>query len=142
MKTTLIKQDQIKRNWYLVDANSKVLGRLASKIAYILKGKNKVHQAPHMDTGDYIIVINAEKIAVTGNKEEDKKYYRHSQYRGNLKTTNVREMREKDPTKILYNAIYGMLPDNRLRANMLDRLKIFVGSSHTHEAQTPQKLEI
>ena len=142
MKTTLKNVKDIERVWHIVDAQNYVLGRLAAKIASVLRGKNKVHLSPHMDTGDFVVVINAEKIKVTGNKEDDKMYYTHSGYKGGIKGTRVKEMRERQPEKLIYKAVYGMLPDNRLRAGMIKRLKLFVGEAHTHDAQKPIPLSI
>ncbi len=131
------------RKWYLIDAKDKVLGKIAVEITNILRGKNKTIFTPHLDLGDYVVVINAEKVKLTGeNKLRDKKYYSHSGYLGNLKTTSAEEMMEKNPTRILELAIKGMIPRNKLRKDVLERLKIFVGEEHEHKAQTPKIVEI
>jgi len=142
VKTALPKQDGIERKWYVVDAENKILGRTATKIAIYLRGKHKTCFTPHIDCGDHIIVINTEKIKLTGKKETDKMYYSHSGFKGGLKTTPVSRMREKSPDKLIYKAVYGMLPANKLRAQMLKRLKIYTGPNHENEAQKPITLEI
>jgi len=144
MKKTTLRQNvkNTDRKWFLVDAKDKTLGELAVVIANTLRGKNKVTFTPHVDGGDYVIVLNAEKIRVTGNKEEDKKYYRHSGYLGNLKTESLKVVREKNPARILQNAVSGMLPKNRLRAPQLKRLILVIGDKNPHEAQKPEILNI
>ena len=142
MKTTFKKKSEIEQKWYLIDAEGKTLGDLAVKLAVILRGKNKPYFSSHVDCGDYVVVINAEKIRVTGKKLEDKKYYSHSGFMGNLKETSLQELIIKHPTKALENAVRGMLPANRLRKNVFSKLKVFAGEQHTHEAQKPEKLEI
>jgi len=142
MKTYSAKPETVKRDWYLVDADGKTLGRLASEIALRLRGKHKAEYTPHVDTGDYIVVINAEKIAVTGNKEQNKMYYRHTGYVGHLKSTNLSRLREEHPERILQFAVKGMLPKNSLGRAMIKKLKIYAGTAHRHEAQQPQPLDI
>lgn len=130
------------KKWYHIDANGKTLGRLATKIATILSGKHKPTFVPHEDVGDFIIVTNAEKISVTGNKEVDKKYYRHSQYPSGLKTASLKELREKKPELILELAVEGMLPQNKLRDRRMKKLKVYAGEKHPHAAQNPEALTI
>ncbi|KKP39058.1 MAG: 50S ribosomal protein L13, large subunit ribosomal protein L13 [Candidatus Peregrinibacteria bacterium GW2011_GWF2_33_10] len=142
MKTSLPQKGQITRKWYLINAENKVLGDVASKIASVLRGKNRVYFTPHMDCGDSIVVINCEKVKLTGNKEDSKIYYSHTGYKGGLKKARASELREKDPGQLIYKAVYGMLPPTRLRPLMLKRLKIYVGEKHDHEAQQPTLLEI
>jgi len=142
VKTYIPKVDEIKRSWYLVDAEGKVLGRLASKIAKILSGKNKPIYTPHLDVGDFVVVINAKKVRVTGNKEEKKVYYRHSGYSGGLKSQTYEELLEKNPRKIIREAVKGMLPKNRLGRKMIKKLKIYSYSEHPHQAQQPEKIEL
>lgn len=142
MKTYTAKPETVKRDWYLVDADGKTLGRLATEIARRLRGKHKAEYTPHVDTGDYIVVINAEKIAVTGNKEQNKMYYRHTGYVGHLKSTNLAGLRAEHPERILQFAVKGMLPKNSLGRAMIKKLKIYAGGTHQHTAQQPQPLEI
>ena len=142
MKTYVAKQSEIIRKWYVVDAEDKVLGRLAVELAKILRGKHKPTFTPHLDCGDYVIVINADKIKLTGNKEEGKKYYSHSGYVGALKTKTAATVRKEKPTKILHDAVRGMIPRNKLRDHVMDKLKLFVGDTHTHEAQQPEELKL
>ncbi len=142
MKTYSTKPSEIERAWYLVDAENKTLGRLASEIAKILRGKNKPIYAPHLDTGDYVIVINAEKIHVTGRKLDQKIYYRHSGYPGGLKSITLREQLKKHPTRVIRSAVWGMLPHNRLGRAMMKKLKVYAGVSHPHQAQQPKSLEL
>jgi large subunit ribosomal protein L13 len=132
----------VKRDWYVVDAEGKTLGRLASEIARRLRGKHKPEYTPHIDTGDYIIVINAEKIAVTGNKETDKVYYSHSEYPGGLRSITLDKLREKAPERIIKSAVKGMLPRSPLGRAMFKKLRVFVGPEHTHAAQQPKELNI
>ncbi len=139
MKTSIPKI--VEKKWYLIDAKDLVLGRLATKIADILRGKNKATYTPHMDTGDYVIVVNAEKIKLTGKKLKDKLYYRHSGYLGNLKKMRTEEVLEKQPTMVLYNAVKGMLPKNKLRNIFLNKLHIYAGEEHKHQAQVPEPLK-
>ena len=142
MKTYSAKPETVKRDWFVVDASDKVLGRLASEIAHRLRGKHKPEYTPHVDTGDYIVVVNAEKIAVTGNKANAKKYYRHTGYPGGIKETSYREMIEQHPERVIEKAVKGMLPRNKLGRAMFSKLKVYAGENHRHEAQQPQPLEI
>lgn len=142
MKTFSAKPQEVKRDWYVIDATDKVLGRVATEVALRLRGKHKPEYTPHVDTGDHIVIINAEKIAVTGNKEEDKVYYRHTGFPGGIKDVNVRELRDKAPTRILENAVRGMMPKNALGRAMLKKLHIYAGAEHKHTAQQPQVLEL
>ena len=121
------------RQWHLVDANDAILGRISTQIAVLLRGKNKTSFAKNLDCGDYVVVVNCEKVKLTGRKEEQKRYYKHTGYIGNLKTKTVPELREKTPDKIIYNAVYGMLPGNKLRDEFLSRLKIYSGNKHPHQ---------
>ena len=142
MKTYNAKPGEIERRWYVVDAEGKTLGRLATQIADTLRGKTKPEYTPHVDTGDFVVVVNAEKIAVTGKKLDDKVYYRHSGYPGGLKQRTLRQQLERRPTEVLRVAVKGMLPKNRLAARQLTKLKIYAGPEHPHEAQAPQPLEV
>ena len=142
MKTYSAKPETVKREWFVVDASDKVLGRLASEIAHRLRGKHKPEYTPHVDTGDYIVVVNAEKIAVTGNKANAKKYYRHTGYPGGIKETSYREMIENHPERVIEKAVKGMLPRNKLGRAMFSKLKVYAGENHRHEAQQPKPLEI
>lgn len=142
MTTFSMKLKDIKRDWYLVDASDKILGRLSTKIASMLKGKHKPEYEPHMDVGDYIVVINAEKIRVTGNKATDKKYYHHTGYPGGIKETTFNKLLEKKPERILELAVKGMLPKGPLGRRMLRKLKVYAGTEHSHSAQQPQILNI
>lgn len=142
MKTFSAKPAEVKREWHLIDASGKTLGRLASEIARRLRGKHKPVYTPHVDTGDFIVVINAEKIRVSGNKAKDKMYYRHTGYIGNLKSMNFEDMIAKRPDRVLQLAVAGMLPKNPLGRAMAKKLKIFRGPEHKHEAQQPQPLEV
>ncbi len=141
-KTTILKQGQVNRDWYIVDASGKTLGRLATRIATVLRGKNNPGYVPFMDNGDFVVVVNAEKIHVTGNKREDKTYWRHTGYPGGLKLTSFKEAIEKDPTFPVRNAVKGMLPHNRLGRRLLKKLKIYAGPQHPHKAQQPKQLEV
>ena len=142
MKTFSAKKHDIDRNWYLVDAQNKTLGRLSTEIAKRLRGKHKPIYTPHVDTGDYIVVVNASKIRVTGNKMTDKVYYRHTGYIGNLKSENLETMLEKYPEKVLMKSVRGMLPKNKLGRAMIKKLRVFAGPEHTHIAQQPEPLEL
>ena len=141
MKTYSAKPGEITREWYLVDADGKTLGRLATQIADTLRGKRKPIFTPHVDTGDFVVVVNAEKIAVTGNKLDQKMYHRHSGYPGGLKSRTLREQLERRPTEVLRVAVKGMLPKNRLARQQITKLKIYAGPEHPHEAQNPKPLE-
>lgn len=142
MKTFSAKPAEVKREWFVVDAEGKTLGRLAAEIALRLRGKHKPEYTPHVDTGDYIIVVNAEKIGVTGNKEKDKVYYRHTGYIGNMKSVSLNKLRQTYPDRILSTAVKGMLPKNPLGRAMFKKLKIYSGPIHEHQAQQPKVLEI
>jgi large subunit ribosomal protein L13 len=142
MKTFSAKPAEVKRDWYLVDASGKTLGRLATEIAHRLRGKHKPEYTPHVDTGDYIVVINAEKISVTGNKRTDKMYHHHTGYIGNLKSISFDKLLDKAPERILETAVKGMLPKNPLGRAMFRKLKIYAGAEHQHSAQQPQPLDI
>jgi large subunit ribosomal protein L13 len=142
MKTYSAKPGEVTREWYLVDADGKTLGRLATQIADTLRGKRKPQYTPHVDTGDFVIVVNAEKIAVTGNKLDQKRYYRHSGYPGGLRSRTLREQLERRPTEVLRVAVKGMLPKNRLARQQITKLKIYAGPGHPHEAQNPRPLEL
>jgi len=142
VKTYAVRKGDIKREWYLVDAQGKTLGRLASEIAKILRGKHRPIYVPHLDCGDYVIVVNAEKVRITGKKLDQKFYYRHSGYPGGLKSINLRDQLQKHPTRVLEAAVRGMLPKNRLGRAMIKKLKVYAGSSHPHQAQQPKVLEL
>jgi len=142
MKTYSAKPGEVTREWYLVDAEGKTLGRLATQIADTLRGKRKPQYTPHVDTGDFVIVVNAEKITVTGNKLDQKQYFRHSGYPGGLRSRTLREQLERRPTEVLRVAVKGMLPKNRLAAKQLTKLKIYAGPEHPHEAQAPKPLDL
>jgi len=142
MKTFSAKPAEVKRDWYVIDAEGKTLGRLATEVARRLRGKHKPEYTPHVDTGDYIIVINAEKIGVTGNKEKDKMYYHHTGYIGNLKSVSLGKLRQTFPDRIISNAVKGMLPRNPLGRAMFTKLKIYAGPEHGHQAQQPKVLEL
>ena len=142
MKTWNAKPGEVARNWYVVDADGKTLGRLATAIAMTLRGKNKAQYTPHVDTGDFVVVINAEKIAVTGQKLDQKLYHRHSGYPGGLRTRTLREQLDRQPTEVLRKAVKGMLPRNRLSRAQLTKLKIYAGPAHPHEAQAPKPLPL
>ena len=141
MKTYSAKPGEVTREWYLVDAEGKTLGRLATQIADTLRGKLKPQYTPHVDTGDFVIVVNAEKIRVTGNKLDQKRYYRHSGYPGGLRSRTLREQLDRRPTEVLRVAVKGMLPKNRLARQQITKLKIYAGPEHPHEAQNPRPLE-
>jgi len=142
METTSIRAEEITRDWYLVDADNQILGRLASRVAQILRGKNKPYFTPHMDMGDFVVIINAEKVKVTGNKEADKTYFRHSGYPGGITEVNLKKVRQQHPEKIITNAVKGMLPHNRLGRKLLKHLKIYATEVHPHTAQQPQAITL
>jgi large subunit ribosomal protein L13 len=142
MRTFSAKPAEVKPDWYVIDAEGKTFGRLATEVARRLRGKHKPEYTPHVDTGDYIIVINAEKIGVTGNKEKDKMYYHHTGYIGNLKSVSLGKLRKTFPDRIIRKAVEGMLPRNPLGRAMFKKLKVYAGSSHDHQAQQPKVLEI
>jgi len=141
MKTYTAKPGEIERSWYVVDAESKTLGRLATQIADVLRGKGKPVYTAHVDTGDFVIVVNAEKIHVTGQKLDQKMYYRHSGYPGGLRTRTLREQLERRPEEVIRKAVRGMLPKNRLAAAQLKKLKVYAGPDHPHAAQNPESLQ-
>ncbi len=141
-KTFSARPEDIRREWLLVDAQDKVLGRLAAEIARRLRGKHKPEYTPHMDTGDFVVVVNAARIAVTGNKETDKRYHRHSGYPGGIKTRSLAEMRARAPERILQQAVKGMLPKNALGRAMFRKLKVYAGPEHPHQAQQPTPIEL
>jgi large subunit ribosomal protein L13 len=142
MKTYSANAETVKREWFVIDATDKVLGRLSTEIARRLRGKHKPEYTPHVDTGDYIVVINAEKVRVTGNKENDKMYHHHTGYIGSLKSVNLAKMRATHPDRIIKHSVKGMLPKNSLGRAMFKKLKVYAGSSHEHAAQQPKPLEI
>ena len=137
MKTYSLKKEEVERNWFLLDATDKVLGRVATKIADRIRGKDKPTFTPNTDGGDYVVVINAEKIKVTGSKFTDKKYYRHSLYPGGLKTKKFKDLNKDNPERIIEEAVKGMLPKNKLGRSMIKKLKVYKGSEHNHESQKP-----
>lgn len=140
--TKMQKKEEVTRNWYEIDAEGKILGKVAAEIAVRLMGKNKPSYTPHVDGGDFVVVTNAEKIAVTGKKLTDKKYYRHSGYPGGLKVRSLQEMLEKQPTEVIRKAVERMLPKNKLESQMIGRLKVFVGNEHAHTAQKPERIDL
>ena len=142
MKTQVAKKEEVTRDWFLVDGENQVLGRIATRIANILRGKNKPIFTPSVDTGDFVIVVNAEKIALTGNKLADKMYYSHSGYPGGIKSINAGKLLEKKPEEIIRKAVKGMLPKNSLGRKQLKKLKVYAGPEHPHAAQKPQPFEI
>jgi large subunit ribosomal protein L13 len=142
MRTWTVRPGDIERNWYVIDASDAVLGRLATKIATVLRGKHRPQYTPHADCGDHIIVINAEKVRVTGGKEDKKFYHRHTGYVGGLKSTKLSEMRATHPERIIEFAVKGMMPKNPLGRSMLSKLKVYAGSEHPHTAQKPQTLNL
>lgn len=141
-KTFVTKKEDVQREWYVVDAAGKTLGRLATRVARMLRGKHKPTYSPSVDTGDYIIVVNAEKIHVTGRKLDQKMYYRHTGYPGGLKEITLRNLLHKHPTRVIEHAVRGMLPKNRLGRRMFKKLKVYAGPNHPHEAQRPESLEL
>jgi large subunit ribosomal protein L13 len=142
MKTYSAKPGEVSRDWYVVDAQGQTLGRLATQIADTLRGKRKPQFTPHVDTGDFVIVVNAEKIAVTGNKLDQKMYYRHSGYPGGLRSRSLREQLDRRPTEVIRTAVRGMLPKNRLARKQLVKLKVYTGPEHPHESQNPKPLDL
>ncbi|MDQ0508996.1 50S ribosomal protein L13 [Aedoeadaptatus ivorii] len=142
MKTTMAKANEVDRKWYVIDAEGKVLGRLATEIANILRGKNKPIYTPHVDTGDFVIVINAEKIKMTGNKWNDKVYDYHTGYPGGRREVAYSEIREKHPERVIEYAVKGMLPKSRLGRSMFRKLKVYAGNEHPHAAQQPEAYEV
>ncbi len=142
MTTVSAKPAEVRREWYVIDAEGKTLGRMASEIARRLKGKHKPIYTPHVDTGDYIVVINAEKVRVTGNKLKDKIYYRHTGYVGNLKSISLEKLLQKAPERVIQHAVKGMLPRNPLGRAMFKKLKVYAGPEHPHQAQQPKPLDL
>jgi large subunit ribosomal protein L13 len=142
MKTHVVKAGDIRRDWFVLDAQDLVLGRVASQVAHILKGKHKPTYSPHLDTGDHVVVINVEKLKVTGKKAEKKQYFTHSMYPGGMAWTSFDTMRQNKPDRVLYLAVRGMLPKNRLGRAMMTKLKIYAGAEHPHAAQSPRALTL
>jgi large subunit ribosomal protein L13 len=142
MKTFSAKPEEVRRDWFVVDATDKVLGRLAAEVSRRLRGKHKPEFTPHVDTGDYIVIVNVEKLRVTGAKATDKKYYRHSTYPGGIYETNFTKLQQRHPDRVLKLAVKGMLPKGRLGYAMIKKLKIYAGPEHPHTAQQPKALEI
>ena len=140
METTSIRADEINREWFIVDAEGQTLGRLASEIAQIIRGKKKPFYTPHMDMGDFVVVVNAEKVKVTGNKEKDKSYFRHSGFTGGVTQISLLKVRQDFPERIITNAVKGMLPHNRLGRQLLTHLKVYSGTEHPHAAQLPKTI--
>ncbi len=140
METRSIRANEISREWFIVDAEGQTLGRLASEIAQIIRGKKKSFFTPHMDMGDFVVVVNAEKVKVTGNKEKDKTYFRHSGYPGGVTQISLRKVRQDYPERIITNAVKGMLPHNRLGRQLLTHLKVYSGTDHPHSAQLPKTI--
>lgn len=142
MKTRFMKKEEVERKWYVVDARDQVLGRLASRIASYIRGKHKPVFTPHVDTGDFVIVVNADKVKVTGNKLEDKVYQHHTGYLGNLKEKTLKDRMGSEPEKVIEDAVWGMLPKNRLGRAMIKKLKVYRGAEHGHTAQKPERIEM
>lgn len=142
MKSYMAKPNEIERKWYIVDANGKVLGRVASEVAKILRGKNKPTYTPHVDTGDHVIILNADKVVLTGKKLDQKMYRKHSLYPGGLKETSYRKIMANKPELAVYEAVKGMLPHNSLGRQMLKKLRVYKGTEHEHQAQKPEVLEL
>ncbi|MFT4799033.1 MAG: large subunit ribosomal protein L13 [Candidatus Azotimanducaceae bacterium] len=142
MKTYSAKKETAKHDWFVVDATDKTLGRMATEIANRLRGKHKAEFTPHVDTGDYVVVVNAEKIKVTGNKTTDKMYYHHTGYPGGIKSISFDKLMDKAPERAIQSAVKGMMPKNKLARAMLSKLKVYAGSEHPHQAQQPQLLEL
>ncbi|MDX8411219.1 MAG: 50S ribosomal protein L13 [Mariprofundaceae bacterium] len=141
MRTWTSRPGDIKREWYVIDAKGQTLGRLATRVATVLRGKHRPQYTPHADTGDHVIVLNAQQVSLTGRKEEQKVYYRHSGYPGGIKSTSIKRMREEHPERIIENAVRGMLPKNPLGRSMFGKLKVYAGDSHPHHAQQPKPLD-
>ena len=142
MKTSSIKKDEIQRDWHVVDAKDQILGRLASEIAQVIRGKKKAFYTPNMDMGDFVVVINAEMVCVSGNKADNKTYFKHSGYPGSEKEVSFSDVKSKNPEKIIFNAVKGMLPHNRLGRKLLKHLKVYSGPNHPHDSQKPKTLSI
>ncbi|NLU43066.1 MAG: 50S ribosomal protein L13 [Firmicutes bacterium] len=141
-RSYMAKPEEVVRKWYVVDASGRTLGRLASRVAAILRGKHKPTFTPHVDTGDYVIIVNADKIVLTGNKLRDKIYYRHTQYPGGLRAMTYGQFLAKSPEKLIERAVRGMLPNNRLGKSMIKKLKVYASADHPHQAQKPEVLEV
>ena len=142
MKTYVAKPETRNRAWYVVDAEGQTLGRLATRLADLLRGKGKADYTPHIDTGDFVVVVNAEKIRVTGNKLDSKVYWRHSGYPGGIRSRTLREMLDRQPEEVIRKAVKGMMPRNRLSRQQMNKLKVYAGPDHPHQAQSPEKLEV
>ncbi len=142
MKTYMAKAGEVERRWYVVDAEGQVLGRMASRIAAVLRGKNKATFTPHVDTGDFVVVVNAAKVRLTGNKLDQKKYYRHSGYPGGIREESARHLLERKPEEVIRNAVWGMLPKGSLGRRTLKKLKVYRGDEHPHAAQAPEQLTL
>jgi large subunit ribosomal protein L13 len=142
VRTYMAKQDEVQRKWYLIDAEDKTLGRMATEVARILRGKHKPTFTPHIDTGDHVIVVNAEKVKVTGNKFKDKQYYRHTGYPGGLKVINFAALISKKPEQVIEKAVWGMIPHNRLGRSVIKKLRVYRGPNHPHAAQSPEVWEM
>ena len=142
MKTFMQKKENVERKWYVIDAEGQTLGRIATKAAHVLRGKHKVTYTPYVDCGDFVIIVNAEKVNLTGNKLENKMYYDHSMYQGGLRERTAKVMREQYPTEMMERAVKGMLPHNRLGRQMYKKLFVYAGNEHKHEAQKPEVLEV
>ena len=142
VQTPWVKKEEVKRNWYIIDAKDKILGRLASRLAYMLQGKHRPDYTPHVDQGDFFVIVNADKIRLTGKKLDLKVYWRHSGYMGGLKLETARKLLERQPEKLIYLAVKRMLPRNRMRKRLLKKLKIYAGPEHPHQAQNPKPMEI
>jgi large subunit ribosomal protein L13 len=142
MRTYVPKKDEVEKKWWLVNAEGKILGRLATEVAVLLRGKNKPQFASFVDTGDFVVVVNAEKINVTGKKLDQKKYYSHSQYPGGLRTETLKELLEKKPEEVIRKAVWGMIPKNKLGRAVYKKLKVYRGPQHPHEAQNPQEYQV
>ena len=142
MKTIFAKSETVKRDWYVIDATDKTLGRLATEVARRLRGKHKPEYTPHIDTGDYIVIVNAEKVKTTGNKVKDKVYYRHTEYPGGIRSTTLEKMLDKHPTRVIEKAVKGMLPSGPLGYAQFRKLKVYAGGEHPHTAQQPKTLTI
>jgi large subunit ribosomal protein L13 len=142
MRTHTVKQSDISEKWHLIDASDKPLGRIATEISRLLRGKHRPNYSPHLHLGDYVVVVNAAKIHLTGNKRQQKLYYRYSGYQSGLKTRTLEEVMEKDPTRVIVHAVKGMLPSNRLGRRLLKKLKVYSGPEHPHEAQKPESFSL
>ncbi|GAB6184076.1 50S ribosomal protein L13 [Thermodesulfovibrio hydrogeniphilus] len=142
MKTPFVKKEEVNRKWYIADATGQTLGRFAARIAKVLMGKHKPTYTPNVDNGDFVVVINAEKIKVTGKKLTDKVYYHHTGYMGNLKAETLKERLEREPEEVIFDAVWGMIPKTRLGRKMIKKLKVYKGSEHPHKAQNPEPIQL